>query len=127
VLRKCGSPVGHRLAIDILFSESPAGRRSLGSTGLWVRELAAGRATAGKALAPSARGRGVGTAALRALMCFAWTIPELYRVELYIEGWNTGSRGVAANTGFVREGLLRSHQEIGGTRRDMELWAAVRE
>ncbi len=100
--------------------------RGLGQVFLGVRELWAGRATAGYALAPGARGRGVGSAALRALMGFAWTLPELHRVELYIEAWNTGSLRVAANAGFVREGLLRSHQEIGGTRRDMELWAAVR-
>jgi RimJ/RimL family protein N-acetyltransferase len=29
--------------------------------------------------------------------------------------------------GFKREGLLRSHQEIGGRRRDMLLYATIRE
>ena len=76
---------------------------------------------------PSARGRGVAAAALTALTCFAWTITDLYRIELYIEPWNTGSAKTAERAGYEREGLLRSHQEIGGLRRDMLLYAIIRE
>jgi RimJ/RimL family protein N-acetyltransferase len=32
----------------------------------------------------------------------------------------------AERAGYEREGLLRSHQEIGGRRRDMLLYAVVR-
>jgi RimJ/RimL family protein N-acetyltransferase len=53
-------------------------------------------------------------------------IRGLYRVELYIEPWNAGSIRVAQAAGYQREGLLRSHQEIGGIRRDMVLYAAIR-
>ena len=53
-------------------------------------------------------------------------IPALHRIELYIEPWNTGSIGTAERAGYEREGLLRSHQEIGGRRRDMLLYAVVR-
>ena len=59
--------------------------------------------------------------ALTALTSFAWTIPGLHRIELYIEPWNAGSAKTAEWAGFVRQGLLRSHQEIGGRRRDMLL------
>jgi RimJ/RimL family protein N-acetyltransferase len=45
---------------------------------------------------------------------------------LYIEPWNTSSIHVAEVSGYQREGLLRSHQEIGGTRRDMLLYATTR-
>ena len=100
--------------------------RAIGSAGLWVRELQAGRATAGYCVAPGPRGRGLATAALQALTAFAWTVPGLHRVELFVEGWNTASLRVAAHAGYSREGVLRSHQEIGGTRRDMVLCAAVR-
>jgi RimJ/RimL family protein N-acetyltransferase len=100
--------------------------RGVGGIGLWVAGLDHGRATAGYSVAPSARGRGIAAAALTALMSFAWTIPGLHRVELYIEPWNTGSVKTAERAGFEREGLLRSHQEIGGQRRDMLLYAAVR-
>lgn len=99
---------------------------ALGHCGLWLRELAAGRASAGYAVAPSARGRGVAAEALTALIAFGWTLPGLYRIELYIEEWNTGSIRTAERAGYQQEGLLRSHQEIGGLRRDMLLYAAVR-
>ena len=88
---------------------------------------AQGRATAGYSIIPSARGRGLAAAALTALTSFAWTIPALHRIELYIEPWNAGSVKTAERAGFEREGLLRSHQEIGGRRRDMLLYATIRE
>jgi len=77
-------------------------------------------------LVGSARGRGLASAALIALTSFGWTIPALHRIELYIEPWNAGSIGTAERAGYEREGLLRSHQEIGGRRRDMLLYASVR-
>ncbi|HEY3649548.1 MAG TPA: GNAT family protein [Streptosporangiaceae bacterium] len=86
-----------------------------------------GRAMAGYSVVPSARGRGFASAALIALTSFGWTIPALHRIELYIEPWNTGSIGTAERAGYQREGLLRSHQEIGGRRRDMLLYASVRD
>jgi ribosomal-protein-alanine N-acetyltransferase len=100
--------------------------RGIGGIGLWLAGLDQGRATAGYAVVPSTRGRGAASAALTALTSFAWTIPRLHRVELYIEPWNTGSLKTAERAGFTREGLLRSHQEIGGRRRDMLLYAAIR-
>src|SRR3954462_5302481 len=98
--------------------------RAVGSVGLWLRQLADGRATAGYAIAPSARGHGLAAAALTAVTAFGWTIPELHRIELHIEPWNTASLRTAAGAGYQREGLLRSHTEIGGRRRDMLLFAA---
>jgi RimJ/RimL family protein N-acetyltransferase len=100
--------------------------RGVGQIGLWLAALGEGRATAGYSVMPSARGRGLAAAALTALTSFGWTIPDLHRVELYIEPWNAGSVSTAERAGFEREGLLRSHQEIGGRRRDMLLYATVR-
>jgi len=99
---------------------------AVGTIGLWLRSLAYGRASAGYSVAPSARGRGIAAAALIALTSFAWTIGNLHRVELYIEPWNAGSVRTAERAGYQREGLLRSHQEIGGQRRDMLLYACCR-
>ena len=98
--------------------------RAVGAIGLWLRSLAQGRASAGYSVAPSARGRGIAAAALTALTSFAWSIDDLHRVELYIEPWNTASVRTAERAGYQREGLLRSHQEIGGRRRDMLLYAS---
>ncbi len=100
---------------------------AVGTIGLWLRELSEGRATAGFSVASRHRGRGVASSATTALLSFAWTIPALHRVELYIEPWNTSSLRVAEASGFQRAGLLRSHQEIGGRRRDMLIFAATRD
>ncbi len=99
---------------------------AVGTIGLWLQNLPAGLATVGYSVSPAHRGKGVASSALRALTTYAWTIPELHRVELYVEPWNAGSIRVAESAGYRREGLLRSHQQIGGRRRDMLLYAAVR-
>jgi ribosomal-protein-alanine N-acetyltransferase len=118
-----------RLAEGIGFSfviaEAGTGR-GVGGIGLWLAGLDQGRATAGYSVMPSARGLGLAAAALTALTAFAWSIQDLHRIELYIEPWNTGSVRTAERAGFEREGLLRSHQEIGGRRRDMLLYATIR-
>jgi RimJ/RimL family protein N-acetyltransferase len=100
--------------------------RSVGAIGLWLAGLRQGRATVGYSIIPSARGRGLAAAALIAVTEFAWTIPALHRIELHIEPWNEGSIRTAERAGYEREGLMRSHQEIGGRRRDMLLYATVR-
>lgn len=100
--------------------------RPLGSAGLWTRGLPGGRATAGYAVRPSARGHGTATHALRALTTFAWTLPDLHRIELYVEPDNLASRRTAERAGYRYEGTLRQHQEIGGRRRDLCLYAELR-
>jgi ribosomal-protein-alanine N-acetyltransferase len=99
---------------------------ALGTAGLHLSPIAAGRATAGYAVAPRSRARAVASQALTALTRFAWSLPELHRIELYIEPWNVASQRTAERAGYEREGLLRSHQEINGERVDMLLWAAIR-
>jgi RimJ/RimL family protein N-acetyltransferase len=98
----------------------------LGQAGLWLRQLSAGRATAGYAIAPAARGRRRAADALTALTTFGWSLAELYRIELYIEPWNVASQRTAEAAGYEREGMLRSHQEIGGRRVDMILYTSIR-
>ncbi len=101
--------------------------RAVGFIGLWTGpQLAFGRATAGYSVCPSGRGHGVARDALRALTVFAWTIPGLHRIELYIEPGNPGSRRTAESAGYLVEGRLRSHQEIAGDRRDMLVYSAIR-
>jgi ribosomal-protein-alanine N-acetyltransferase len=100
--------------------------RAVGTVGLWLRQLAEGRATAGYFVTPGARGRGIAAGALTAVTTFGWTIPQLHRIELHIEPWNTASVRTAENAGYRQEGLLRSHTEIAGQRRDMLLFAAIR-
>ncbi len=99
---------------------------ALGLMGLWLRDYPLGRAQAGYAVAPAARGRGAAADALRALIVFAWTLPGLHRVELHIEPWNTASTTVADRVGFAHEGLLRSYLEIGGARCDLAVYSLIR-
>lgn len=113
------------IGLSFVIADAESGK-AVGAIGLWLQNLPAGRATAGYSVAPAHRGRGIASSALNALTAFAWTIPALHRVELYIEPWNNSSIHVAEASGYQREGLLRSHQEIGGTRRDMLLYAATR-
>jgi RimJ/RimL family protein N-acetyltransferase len=98
----------------------------LGTAGLWLRDRGQGRGSVGYSVSPRARGRGVATAALSALTTFAWTHPDLHRIELYVEPANGGSVAVAERGGYQREGLLRSYLVIGGQRRDMLLYAVLR-
>ncbi len=98
----------------------------VGHCGLWLKEFTEGRATAGYSIAPSARRQGYAGDALVALTNFGWTLPDLFRIALYIEPWNTSSIRTAERAGYVHEGLLRSHQDIAGERRDMLLFAAIR-
>ena len=109
------------------FAVADAGSgRGVGQIGLWLDELHAGRASAGYCIAPAARGRGHAAEALTALTAFAWTVPGLHRVQLYIEPWNAASLRTAERAGYAREGLLRSYMAIGGRRRDMLVYAALR-
>ena len=56
-----------------------------------------------------------------------WALEELRvpRLQLNVEPWNTASVLTAERAGFQREGLLRGWQEVGGTRRDMYLYARL--
>jgi len=86
-----------------------ADRRSgqaLGGAGLWVVPDDPRRTTAGYAVAPRARGRGVAGQALRALTAFAWTLPDVLRVELFVEPWNIASLRTAEAAGYGREAVL---------------------
>ncbi len=100
--------------------------QGVGQIGFWLDELRYGRASAGYGVAPSARGRGLAADALVAVTAFAWTIPDLHRMQLFIEPWNAASVRTAERAGYEREGLLRGYMEIGGRRCDMLVFSALR-
>lgn len=99
---------------------------ALGQIGLWLADLAQGRATAGYTIAPRARGRGAATDALIAVTAYGWTIPGLHRISLHIEPWNTASIRTAERAGYEREGQLRSWLAIGNRRADVDVYGAIR-
>ncbi|MGW1769039.1 GNAT family N-acetyltransferase [Streptomyces sp. NPDC002073] len=99
--------------------------RPMGTIGLWVGEVAQGRATLGYWVAGSARGHGAASAALRAVSTWALADLRIPRLQLFVEPWNTASCRTAEDAGFVREGLLRSWQQVGDERRDMFVYSML--
>jgi RimJ/RimL family protein N-acetyltransferase len=99
---------------------------AVGQIGLSLRDVGAGRTTAGYWVAPAHRRRGYASAALAALTEWAFTLEEVARVQLYVEPWNEGSWRTAERCGFRREGLLRSWELVGTHRKDMFMYAVVR-
>lgn len=99
--------------------------RAVGQIGLWLDNIRHGRASIGYWIVASSRRRGIAGIALRALTEWGLTLPEVGRLELYVEPWNTGSWKTAELAGYQREGLLRGWEEIGGRRRDMFMYARL--
>ena len=99
--------------------------QAVGNIGLWTSSLDAGRATTGYWTAPQFRRRGYVTAALRALTEWALSLPEVERLELYVEPWNEGSWRAAEAAGYEREGLLRAWQRVGDARKDMFVYSKL--
>ena len=79
----------------------------------------------GYLVAPSARGRGVGTAALRLLTKWGFGERGLLRLELMISVDNEASKVVAERAGYVKEGVLRSVYVKQDLREDHELWSCL--
>lgn len=99
--------------------------RPVGQVGLWLRDLAQGRASLGYWVVESARGQGAAGAALDAVADWALRVLAIPRLELWVEPDNTASVRTAERAGFRREGLLRKWQEVGGERRDMLMYALL--
>ena len=66
------------------------------------------RATFGYWLAPSARGRGMATRALRLIVDWTLATTAVIRCELYTDSDNEASGRVALRAGFEREGIRRA-------------------
>lgn len=109
---------------------------AVGQIGLWLRavapdgatgymEEAHGRAALGYWVSPECRGNGFASDALQALTAFAFVGEHTQRLELFIEPTNVASWRAAERAGFQREGLLRSWQQIGDTRRDMYVYSRL--
>jgi RimJ/RimL family protein N-acetyltransferase len=88
-------------------------------------DRAARTAELGYVVAPSARGRGVASEALRLMTEWAFDELGMERLELLISVENEASKRVAARCGYVREGVLRSHYVKGELREDTELWSRL--
>ena len=79
----------------------------------------------GYVVAPSARGRGVGTEAARLLTDWAFRELDALRIELQISADNEASKRVAERAGYVYEGTRRSVHFKQGIRQNMEIWSRL--
>lgn len=75
---------------------------------------------------PSARGRGVGTAAARLMLYYCFAEEKLHRVYLRALADNEQAIRSYQKAGFVQEGLLREDVCIDGQYRDIVWMAALK-
>jgi RimJ/RimL family protein N-acetyltransferase len=103
------------------------GEMLLGMIGLSFDARVPRLAEASYWLARQARGRGVTTVALRALVGWAFETLGLRRIEVHAAVDNMPSRKVAEGAGFQLEGVMRSRGRLGGVPTDFALYAWVAE
>jgi RimJ/RimL family protein N-acetyltransferase len=84
-----------------------------------------GEVELGYIVAAAARGRGYGTAVLRALTAWAFEHAGALRIVLIIDVENPVSERVAERCGYTREGVMRSIHHKQGKRIDASLWSRL--
>jgi len=88
-------------------------------------DRAEGELELGYIVSPEARGRGAGTAILRALTDWAFAEAGAARIRLVIDVENPASLRVAERSGYVREGVMRSTYFKNGQRIDAVLMSRI--
>jgi RimJ/RimL family protein N-acetyltransferase len=101
-------------------------KTGIGSIGLWLQEIESGRASIGYWLLAGARGNGLATHALRAVVSFAFDALCVPRLHLFVEPWNVASARTAEAAGFQREATLQGWERIDGEQRDADCFALLR-
>jgi len=89
-------------------------------------DAAAAEIELGYLVAASERGRGLGTAVLRALTDWAFDTQQAHRLTLMIVDANVASQRVAERVGYSYEGTMRSLYGGPGRRSDVQLWSRLR-
>ena len=102
---------GRSLMGAITLSNVRRGVAETGTLGYWVGQPFAGR--------------GVATAAVRAITGFAFRSARLHRLEASCLPTNTASRRVLEKSGFVKEGEARAYLKINGAWADHLLFGLV--
>jgi RimJ/RimL family protein N-acetyltransferase len=71
-------------------------------------------------------GKGIATAAARAMVAYAFSGSDLARLEAPVFAWNPSSMRVLQKVGFVREGVLKQSVFKDGQLIDSVMYALVR-
>jgi RimJ/RimL family protein N-acetyltransferase len=95
----------------------------LGSIDLRMRGES--RAEFGYVLGAWARGRGIGTRALRLYARWAFDELRLARLELLVQPGNEASLALGRRVGFKDEGILRAYRPVRGERKDMVMMSLL--
>ncbi len=98
----------------------------VGSVALMEVNLAMGTAMIGYSIGAAWHGRGVGTAAVRALVDAVFRDTRLRRLMAYVHEENLASRRLIEKVGFRQEGLLREHYVVNGQPVNEALYAVLR-
>ena len=75
---------------------------------------------------PEARGRGIGTRALKAVADWTMATTATIRLEAFIIVGNEGSERMAQRAGFERDGVLRSFEMVDGKPVDCVAYSRIR-
>lgn len=86
----------------------------------------AGTCEIGCWLEPDAEGRGMITAACRALLEWAFLVRGINRAEWRCRADNVRSADVARRLGMTLEGVLREAWKVGETFHDKQVWSLLR-
>jgi RimJ/RimL family protein N-acetyltransferase len=78
-------------------------------------------------LVPAARRRGLGTAAVKLIVAWAFRELDVLRVEMTTTPDNAAVDALAARLGFTREGVLRKRNVERGQRVDVVWYGVLRE
>ena len=84
-----------------------------------------GTAEVGVLIASVARGRGIVTRVVAAMLDWAFTERGVHRVEWKCAPGNEPSRRMAQRLGFTHEGTLREAFPVREERQDLEVWALL--
>jgi RimJ/RimL family protein N-acetyltransferase len=85
------------------------------------------QATFGLWLVPDARGRGVGTRAIRSLAEWTFAVTDAFRLDVFIMVGNDASDRMVERAGFRREGVLRGWDlHHGGVPVDCTVYSRLR-
>jgi [ribosomal protein S5]-alanine N-acetyltransferase len=92
---------------------------------VWVDVADSHRGSVGYWLLPEARGKGFATRSVQLISRWALGDLRMARLSVLIEPSNDRSQRVAKRSDFVKEGILRSYEEIGGQRVDCVVFSLV--
>ncbi|MGE0703226.1 MAG: GNAT family N-acetyltransferase [Vicinamibacterales bacterium] len=101
--------------------------RYLGAVGLNEIDRLNRKANLGYWVRSAATGRGVATAAVRALRDWAFERTALIRLEILIAAGNVASHRVAERAGAIREGVLRRRLVLHDVAHDATMFSITRD